>query len=55
MDRNNGKSHSYSDTAIENDFGKFSARVLARLDMGRLAYGDESFDRPAPHTLQEVQ
>jgi len=55
MDNNNGKQHSYSHAQIEKSFGRFSHLVLGRLGVGKHEYGDQSFDKPAPHTLDEVQ
>ena len=36
-------------------FDDFVARVRARLELGRVAYGDRSFDRPEDELLGELQ
>lgn len=37
------------------DFNEFAARLRARLDRGAETYGDQSFERPLPTTLHEIE
>lgn len=44
-----------STAAMEKDWPTFIQSIYRRLEMGRLQYGDESFDKPLSLLLHEVE
>ena len=43
-----------SDAALER-FDEFTARIRARLEMGKRVYGDSSFERPPVSLVEEIR
>lgn len=44
-----------SDQAIAHQYDEFTARIRARLDMGRATYGDASFTLPPVALVEEIR